>query len=46
VLASGYRTADLEKADSKYLLTTEQMGRMVEHALAEVFDRRRSYHAV
>lgn len=46
VLASGYRTPDLDQANSKYLLTTEQMGRMVEHALAEVFDRRRSYHAV
>ena len=41
VLSSGYRTADLDQANSKYLLSTEQMGRMVEHALAEVFDRRR-----
>jgi 3-isopropylmalate dehydrogenase len=46
VLRSGYRTADLDKANSKYLLSTEQMGRMVEHALSEIFERRRSYHAV
>ncbi len=46
VLASGYRTADLNKENSRYLLSTEQMGKMVEHALAEQFERRRSYHAV
>ena len=46
VLASGYRTADLDNSETKYLLSTEQMGRMVEHALSEQFDRRRSYHAV
>jgi 3-isopropylmalate dehydrogenase len=46
VLKSGYRTADLEKSNYKYMLSTEQMGRMVEQALSEVFERRRSYHAV
>jgi 3-isopropylmalate dehydrogenase len=46
VLASGYRTPDLDNSETKYLLSTEQMGRMVEHALSEQFDRRRSYHAV
>jgi 3-isopropylmalate dehydrogenase len=46
VLKTGYRTADLDKGTSKYLLSTEQMGRTVEQALAEAIDRRRAYHAV
>lgn len=46
VLKAGYRTADLDKGTSKYLLSTEQMGRTVEQALAEAIDRRRAYHAV
>jgi 3-isopropylmalate dehydrogenase len=46
VLDSGYRTPDLDNGNAKYVLTTTEMGSMVEHALSEVVDRRRAYHAV
>jgi 3-isopropylmalate dehydrogenase len=46
VLNSGYRTADLDNGNAKYVLDTREMGGMVEHALNEVVDRRRAYHAV
>ncbi|HWR15988.1 MAG TPA: 3-isopropylmalate dehydrogenase [Terriglobales bacterium] len=47
VLKSGYRTPDLNpNGKHKNVLSTEQMGKMVEHKLAEAFDRRRAYHAV
>ena len=46
VLNSGYRTADLDNGNAKYVLETAEMGGMVEHALSEVVDRRRAYHAV
>jgi 3-isopropylmalate dehydrogenase len=46
VLESGYRTADLARDKTKLVLTTDQMGKLVEQQLAEVMDRRRAYHAV
>jgi len=46
VLNSGYRTHDLDNGNAKYVLDTTEMGNMVEHALSEVVDRRRAYHAV
>ena len=46
VLDSGYRTPDLDNGNGKYVLDTSEMGGMVEHALSEVVDRRRAYHAV
>jgi len=46
VLNSGYRTKDLDNGNAKYVLETAEMGGMVEHALSEVVDRRRAYHAV
>jgi hypothetical protein len=45
-LNSGYRTHDLDNGNGKYVLDTTEMGGMVEHALSEVVDRRRAYHAV
>jgi 3-isopropylmalate dehydrogenase len=45
VLRAGYRTPDI-KGKSKYVISTEQMGKMVEQKLAEALDRRRAYHAV
>jgi len=46
VLDSGYRTPDLDNGNAKYVVETAEMGGMVEHALSEVVDRRRAYHAV
>lgn len=46
VLNAGYRTADLARGKSKYVLSTSEMGKMVETKLAEALDRRRAYHAV
>jgi len=46
VLNSGYRTKDLDNGNAKYVLETAEMGGMVEHAISEVVDRRRAYHAV
>mgnify|MGYP005810264601 CR=1 FL=1 len=47
VLGAGYRTVDLNPGGkSKNVLSTEQMGKMVESKLAEALDRRRAYHAV
>ncbi len=43
VLAWGYRTADLGPGEQ---VSTEDMGRLVEQALADILDRRHSYHAV
>jgi 3-isopropylmalate dehydrogenase len=45
VLRAGYRTPDI-KGKSKFVVSTEQMGKMVEQKLAEALDRRRAYHAV
>jgi len=52
VLAEGYRTADLARvsvngADPKHpVVTTKQMGKLVQQALTEATDRRQSMHAV
>jgi len=46
VLEAGYRTADLAKPKSKWVLSTSDMGKMVENKLSEALDRRRAYHAV
>jgi 3-isopropylmalate dehydrogenase len=46
VLVAGYRTADLARSKSKWVLSTSEMGKMVETKLAEILDRRRAYHAV
>ena len=44
-LASGARTRDLAGPGER-VLSTQEMGRAIEDALAEVRDRRHSYHAV
>src|SRR5205085_10321027 len=46
VLAAGYRTADLRGAGARAIVGTEQMGALVEHALADDFQQRFAYHAV
>jgi 3-isopropylmalate dehydrogenase len=52
VLADGYRTADLARVsasglDTKHpVVTTKQMGKLVQQALTEATDRRQSMHAV
>ncbi len=46
VLAAGYRTADLRGTGTRAIVGTEQMGALVEHALADNFERRYAYHAV
>jgi 3-isopropylmalate dehydrogenase len=43
VLDWGYRTADLGAGER---VNTQEMGTLVEHALADILDRRHSYHAV
>ncbi|HLH09994.1 MAG TPA: 3-isopropylmalate dehydrogenase [Terriglobales bacterium] len=45
VIDSGYRTKDLARP-GKYEVTTSEMGKLVEQALAEVVDNRKAYHAV
>jgi len=46
VLDAGHRTADLMRGKTKYKANTSEMGGLVEQALADLMDRRRSYHAV
>jgi 3-isopropylmalate dehydrogenase len=46
VLAAGHRTADLVRGSDGNAVTTKEMGRMVHHALTEMFERERSMHAV
>jgi len=46
VLDAGYRTTDLQHGDAKHLVTTNEMARHVETAVADVMERRRAYHAV
>lgn len=46
VLDAGYRTADLHRGRAKRVVSTTEMGDLVEHAVADVADRRRAYHAV
>lgn len=50
VLTDGHRTADLVRPDAagkmQAVVTTKQMGRLVQQALTEAADRRQSMHAV
>ncbi len=46
VLDAGYRTADLNRGRAKRVVSTAEMGALVETAVADVADRRRAYHAV
>ncbi len=48
VLADGHRTADLARASDsgQQVVSTKQMGRLVQQALTEATDRRQSMHAV
>lgn len=46
VLSAGHRTADLVRGSDVNAVTTKEMGRMVHHALSEMFERNRSMHAV
>jgi len=45
VIDSGYRTKDLAR-EGKFEVSTSEMGKLVEQALAEVVDNRKAYHAV
>jgi 3-isopropylmalate dehydrogenase len=48
VLSEGYRTADLARAPdgTQPVVSTKQMGKLVQQALTEATDRRQSMHAV
>jgi 3-isopropylmalate dehydrogenase len=50
VLAEGYRTADLARASeagpAQPVVSTKEMGKLVQQALTEATDRRQSLHAV
>ena len=46
VLNDGYRTPDLTKSSKGKICTTEQIGELIEGALAEVIERKHPYHAV
>ncbi len=46
VLAWGYRTPDIAGSKPRNLVKTSEMGALVERALADILDRRHSYHAV
>jgi len=48
VLSEGYRTADLARAadGTQPVVSTKQMGKLVQQALTEATDRRQSMHAV
>jgi len=46
VLDKGHRTADLQRTRAKRVVSTTEMGALVESAVADVVDRRRAYHAV
>ncbi len=46
VLDAGHRTADLTRGRAKRVVSTAEMGALVESAVADVADRRRAYHAV
>ena len=45
VLEASYRTADLQ-GDSRLQVSTQEMGIIIEHRLADLLDRRHAYHAV
>ena len=48
VLEQGYRTADLARGNAPGLnvVSTQEMGKQVNHALNEIIDRRQALHAV
>lgn len=46
VLNGGYRTLDLPRGRSRYIVSTSEMGTLVTEAIAEIADRRHAYHAV
>jgi hypothetical protein len=49
VLSEGYRTADLARASASAaqpVVSTREMGKLVQQALTEATDRRQSMHAV
>ena len=46
VLEDGYRTADLARSGDEKVVSTSEMGRLVECAFMELLDRRFAYHAV
>jgi 3-isopropylmalate dehydrogenase len=46
VLASGHRTADMHRSPRERLVSTSEMGQLVEDALAASLVRRQAYHAV
>jgi 3-isopropylmalate dehydrogenase len=46
VLERGYRTADIQGRDGKYIVGTEEMGALVAETLTEIADIRHAYHAV
>ena len=46
VLDQGYRTADLNRGRAKRVVSTAEMGTLLESTVADVTDRRRAYHAV
>ena len=46
VLDMGYRTPDLDRGQSKQIVTTAEMGALVTDAIAELVDMRHAYHAV
>jgi 3-isopropylmalate dehydrogenase len=46
VLDAGHRTADIARGGTTANVTTQQMGKLVHHALAESIDRQQSLHAV
>jgi 3-isopropylmalate dehydrogenase len=46
VLEAGYRTADLARGKTRQVVSTSDMGSLVEEALMGILDRRYAYHAV
>jgi len=46
VLEAGYRTADLNRGTGRQLVTTNEMGGLVERAFIDAAETRHAYHAV
>jgi 3-isopropylmalate dehydrogenase len=46
VLKAGYRTADIRTGESGFLVSTSEIGELVDEAVAEIADLRHAYHAV
>ena len=45
ILEAGYRTPDL-RGDDHFRVSTREMGRLIEHKLADLLDCKHAYHAV